>query len=287
VFVRGKDDEWVIVTLYVDDGKAFCKKHEVLIQLLRDLSAAYTATFNFDVKSQYLGMLFDFSVAGQCSVSIPKLIDDVLRDMNVTGGSKYPHDAKLYEVSEDSPALDEKRAKTFYSVVYRLYYAAIRVEVRIQVAVHFLSTRVTKPTEEDWAKLLKILRFLNCTERSVLLLKPNDGPLQTEWWIDVGHAVHVDMRSEVGSVGRLNDATVYVRTSKLKDPGKSSTDSETYGASEEAGAALWTNEFLGSLGMKPAGALLREDNTGTIALHTNGRSNSARTRNFECKRSIT
>jgi hypothetical protein len=142
---------------------------------------------------------------------------------------------------------------------------------------------VTKPTEEDWAKLLKILRFLNCTERSVLLLKPNDGPLQTEWWIDVGHAVHVDMRSEVGSVGRLNDATVYVRTSKLKDPGKSSTDSETYGASEEAGAALWTNEFLGSLGMKPAGALLREDNTGTIALHTNGRSNSARTRHIKIK----
>ena len=283
VFTRGSGCEWVIVTLYVDDGRAFCWSQEILEQLGRDIGAAYAATFNFSPRSQYLGMMFDFTVPGECRITMPKLIDDVLQELDVRGASKYPHDANLYVVDETSPALDAKRSKVFYSVVYKLYYCAIRIEVRIQVAVHFLSTRVTKSTEQDWLKLMKVLRFLNCTERGELLLKPNDGPLQTQFLIDVGHALHMDMKSQIGTLGQLNDATIYVRTSKMKIPSKSTCDSETYGMSEEAGTALWTNEFIGSLGMCPEIVILREDNTATIQLLQNGRSSSARTRHIKIR----
>jgi hypothetical protein len=214
---------------------------------------------------------------------MPKLIDDILSDMHVTGGSKYPHDANLYVVDEKSPLLDAKRSKVFYSVVYKLYYCAIRVEVRIQVAVHFLTTRVTKATEEDWLKMMKILRFLNCTTRSEFLLKPDNEPLQTEWFIDVGHAIHMDMRSQTGSVGKLNGATIYVRTSKQKIVAKSSSESEFKGAADEAGVPLWVNEFLFSIGLRPDCVILREDNTAAIMLHNNGRSNSARTRHMKIR----
>jgi hypothetical protein len=283
VFERGSGEEWIIVTLYVDDGKAFCWRRDLLVQLGREISAAYTATFNFDLKSQYLGMLFDYTEPGVCLVSMPKLIDDVLADLDVKGGSKYPHDSNLYAVDESSPALDAKRVKVFYSVVYKLYYCALRVEVRIQVAVHFLTTRVTKPTEEDWAKLMKVLRFLNCTARGAIRLAPNGGPLCVEWWIDVGHAIHFDMRSQTGSVGKLNDATIYVRTAKQKRPSKSATESEFVGVSDEASAPLWCNEFMFSLGLLPECAVIREDNTACIMLHQNGRSNSARTRHIKIR----
>jgi hypothetical protein len=228
-------------------------------------------------------MWFDFTVPGQCSISMPKLIDDVLSDLQVKGASKYPHDANLYVVDENSPLLDDKRTKVFYSVVYKLYYAAIRVEVRIQVAVHFLSTRVTKSTEQDWGKLMKVLRYLNCTERGVMLLKPDNEPLQSESFIDVGHAVHMNMRSQVGSVTQLNRATIYVRTAIIKTPAKSSTESEQLGLSEEASVALWVNEFLFSMGMCPACAIVREDNTATIMLLNNGRSTSSRTRHIKIR----
>ncbi len=175
VFERGSGEDWVIVTLYVDDGKVFCRRQDVLVQLGRDISAAYTATFNFDLKSQYLEMLFDYSEPGVCLISMPKLIDDVLADLDVKGGSKYPHDSNLYTVDENSPALDAKRVKVFYSVVYKLYYCALRVEVRIQVAVHFLTTRVTKPTEEDRSKLMKVLRFPE-------LYCPRRYPISAERW---------------------------------------------------------------------------------------------------------
>ena len=283
VFMRGSEETWTIVTLYVDDGKAFCQSTSVLRQLGKDLSAAYTATFDINLRSQYLGMIFDFTIPGECSVGMPKLIADVLLQLNVRGGSKYPHDANLYVVDENSPLLDAKRSKVFYSVVYKLYYCSIRTEVRIQVAVHFLTSRVTKATEEDWEKLFKVLRFLNCTKRSVIKLKPDDGALQTEWFIDVGHAIHVDMRSQTGSVGKLNGATIYVRTTKQKIPTKSSTESEHKGASDEAGVPLWVNELIRSLGMVPACVVLREDNTAAIMLHNNGRSNSVRTRHIKIR----
>ena len=91
------------------------------------------------------------------------------------------------------------------------------------------------------------------------------------------------MKSQIGTLGQLNDATIYVRTSKMKIPSKSTCDSETYGMSEEAGTALWTNEFIGSLGMCPEIVILREDNTATIQLLQNGRSNSARTRHMKIR----
>ena len=72
-------------------------------------------TFNFSPRSQYLGMLFDFSIPGECRISMPKLIDDVLKELDLRGASKYPHDAGLYMVDEGSSALDAKRAKVFYS----------------------------------------------------------------------------------------------------------------------------------------------------------------------------
>jgi hypothetical protein len=211
---------------------------------------------------------------------MPKLIDDVLVEMNVTGTSKMPHTSGLYDVDAESPPLDPVRARKFYSIVYKLYYAAIRVETRIQVAIHFLTTRVTKSTEEDWKKLMKVLQFLNGTERSELLLKPDDGPLRAEWLVDVGYAVHADMRSQTGSVGRLNGATIYVRTSKQKCISKSSSESEMRGVADEAGVPHWVNRFLRSLGFAPDSIALREDNTAAIMLHTNGRSTSARTRHI-------
>lgn len=48
VFERGSGEEWMIVTLYVDDEKAFCRRRELLEQLGRDIASVYSVTVNFD-----------------------------------------------------------------------------------------------------------------------------------------------------------------------------------------------------------------------------------------------
>ena len=118
----------------------------------------------------------------------------------------------------------------------------------------------------------------------MILLAPDDEALQCEWFVDVDHAIHSDMmRSQTGSVGKLNGATIYVHMSKQKRPTKSAAESEFIDVSDEAGAPLWVNEFLFSLSLWPECAVLREDNTACIMLHNNGRSNSARTRHIKIR----
>ena len=91
------------------------------------------------------------------------------------------------------------------------------------------------------------------------------------------------MRSQTGSVRKLNGAVIYVRTSKQKINTKSSTESEFKGASDEASVPLWMNEFLFSLGKCPDCVVIREDNTAAIMLHNNGRSDSSRTRHMKIR----
>ena len=84
-------------------------------------------------------------------------------------------------------------------------------------------------------------------------------------------------------MGKINGATIYVRTSKQKINAKSATESEFRGVSDEAGIALWVNQLLHCLGMYPECVVLRKDNTAAIMLHNNGRSNSWRSRHFKIR----
>jgi hypothetical protein len=122
VFVRSGDteDDLFIVCLYVDDGRGFCKNQSLIDNFRSDLSKAVKATFDFGLRSQYLGMIIDTSVEGETRIMIPKIIDEVLSALKITGRSKLPHGDDLFEVDPLSPPLDSRRAKIFYSVVYKL-----------------------------------------------------------------------------------------------------------------------------------------------------------------------
>ena len=69
--------------------------------------------------------------------------------------------------NESSLLLDEARRKRFYSKMAQLLYLGKRIRMDILTAVAFLTTRVTKATEEDDGKLLRVLKYLFGTpERS-------------------------------------------------------------------------------------------------------------------------
>jgi hypothetical protein len=55
-------------------------------------------------------------------------------------------------------------------MAYQLLFAANRAQRDIQMAVFFLTTRVQKPNEDDWAKLMQVLPYLNGTRHLKLIL---------------------------------------------------------------------------------------------------------------------
>ena len=47
-----------------------------------------------------------------------------------------------------------------HTVVYQLLFAANRARRNIQTAVSFLATRVKAPYEDDWEKLVRVLKYI-------------------------------------------------------------------------------------------------------------------------------
>jgi len=84
----------------------------------------------------------------------------------------------------------------FYTFVMKAMFLCKRGRPDIQPGIPFLVTRVRGPTEQDWAKLTRLLSFLKHTQDDVLTLGA-DNELSGEWWVDAAFAVHPDYKSQL------------------------------------------------------------------------------------------
>ena len=68
---------------------------------------------------------------------------------------------KLFEVRKDAVPLDEDRSILFHRLVAQLLYIMKRTRTDITPAIPFLTTRVSKPTKDDWNKLRNVIEYLS------------------------------------------------------------------------------------------------------------------------------
>jgi hypothetical protein len=70
------------------------------------------------------------------------------------------------------------------------------------MAVAFLTTRVKSPDEDDWGKLMRVLKYLNRTKYLKLRLT-EDNLSMLKWYMDRSHNVHWYCRGHGGAVFSL------------------------------------------------------------------------------------
>jgi len=51
---------------------------------------------------------------------------------------------------------------------------------------------VSSPTEQDWKKLSRFIRYLRGTKELSLVLEGDNG-FNVKWWVDASFAIHPDM----------------------------------------------------------------------------------------------
>ena len=71
--------------------------------------------------------------------------------------------------------MDAVRAEQYHSRVAKLLYLAKRVRPDILTAIAYLSTRVLAPTEDDWAKLGRLLKYINGSKDLGICLEAGTG----------------------------------------------------------------------------------------------------------------
>ena len=195
--------------------------------------------------------------------------------MSARSTAPSPATEKLFQVDDDAKPLNKVKAEEFHTIVAKGLFACKRTRPDILPAIAFLCTRVENPTDEDWAKLIRLLKHINGTSKERLILSAND--LQViKWYVDASFAVHPDFKSHTGGVMTMGGGAVQSISCQQKLNTRSSTEAELVRADDAAMMILWTRLFLKDQGYDVTKNVLFQDNKSAILLEKNGKKSSGK-----------
>jgi hypothetical protein len=133
-----------------------------------------------------------------------------------------------------------------------------------------MHTSVLQYTEQDWAKLKRVMQFLNRTLDDYMIIGA-DSLTVLKTWVDASYGVHPDMKSHTGGVISLGRGVIMSKSSKQKLNTKSSTEAELVGASDYLPSTIWAKMFLEEQGYEIRENSFFQDNQSAMKLEKNGR----------------
>jgi hypothetical protein len=267
------DDKQCTIVWYVDDTKISHVDDKVVTGVIAKLEEKFgEMTVTRGKEHVFLGMNIKFNEDGTATIKMKEYIQEAIADFgeDITRTAATPAKRDLFEVNEESPALKGEKRETFHSVVAKLLYVSQRGRMDVLLPVVFLCTRVSCSTEQDWAKLKRVLEFLNGSLDESLTIGADDiGKMKT--WVDASYAVHRDMKSHTGGAVSFGRGAMMGKSSKHKLNTKSSTEAELVGASDYLSYPIWAKRFLEAQGHKIDENIFYQDNQSTIRFEKNGR----------------
>jgi hypothetical protein len=294
------DGDQITIQFHVDDLKISHMKQSVIGSVLSDLNDVFgtdkkpLAASTGDIHD-YLGLTIDYSEKGKVKFTMYDFLEDILGEMpdDMKGTAPTPANDHLFDVEDDSPALNEKEADFFHRTTARLLFAAKRARPDLQVAVAYLCTRVKSPTQSDYKKLTRVIKYLRLTIFIPLVLGW-DGTGRLTWSVDASFAIHKDMRSHTGAVLTMGQGALMSMSLKQKINTKSSTEAELVGVDDAMNFVEWIQLFVeqqiisvnDNSVLKTIGCdtVIQQDNTSTIQLENNGKASSTkRTRHINIR----
>jgi hypothetical protein len=220
------------VAWHIDDLKVSHAKSVVVDQFIANMEGEFGKETPLN-KSRgkvhdYLGMTLDFSKSGAVTVMMIDYIKGILHDApkEMRGSATTPAANHLFQVNQVNPVpLNTEKAEIYVHIVMQLLYLSQRARPDIHTAVSFLCGRLTKPDEDDYKKLARVLKYLDSTVDMPLVLAADDTG-KIRWWVDASYAVHADMKSHTGGTMSLGRGSIYSTSSKQKLVTRSSNEAE-------------------------------------------------------------
>jgi transposase InsO family protein len=249
------------------------------IQITRDCAAR---TLTICQSAYTLDVLKRFNMQDCEPVSTPMTLDKLFP-------SAKAGDAPATGQQSADVQLDEAGTKRYQSAVGSLMYASQATRPDITYAVTALSQFCSKPTEEHWRAVKRVLRYLRGTMHYGLTYRgptsPNEPPsLTLRGYCDSDWAEDsIDRRSITGYAFLLSGAPISWASRKQSTVAHSSTEAEYMAVSDAAKEAVWWRSFLSSLGFNQSNATtILSDNQGSIKLSKNPE-NHRRTKHIDVR----
>jgi hypothetical protein len=279
------DGSRIYTAIYVDDLFTISSNPNLINELNKDLENEYgKMSINLSKIHKYLGMKFDFSEDSKVKITMEDYLSEIVSESNVQTAADTPAADNLFSISQKSPLLEETLRESFHSTVAQLLFAAIRVRPDILLPVIFLTSRVTKATEEDAKKLRRILRYLKGTPELGIVLGPDvHGELRIHMYADASYGVHEDCKSHSGIDLTLGRGPIRCRSIKQKIVARSSTESEVIAASDASKEAAHQANLMEAMQFELQPIIFHQDNQSAIKMMENGGSYSDRTKHMKIR----
>ena len=283
------------VTMHVDDLKVSHvdpKVNDVFIEHFKHLynrDSLKPVSVRRGKIHDYLGIDLDFTHVGNVRISMIKYSDKIFNDFPeqicTTAPPSTPAANHLFDIRDDNDPLkrplNEEQSGHFHRAVAQLLFLCMRSRRDIQTAISFLTTRVRAPDEDDWNKLVRVLKYLYGTRHMKLTLSVHNMST-VKWWVDASYGTHWDCKGHTGMMMSLGKGAVLSSSRKQKLNTKSSTESELVGVDDVISKILWGKYFIESLGYTVDQNILLQDNKSTILLAKNGKlSSSSKTKHIK------
>jgi hypothetical protein len=280
------NDKQCTIGYYVDDNIATHVEDDVLSDIIEVVKTEVGAiTVSRGNTHNFLGMNITFNDDGTLSIRMAEYIAETLREFpgKLRKSSATPARGDLQQIDNSSKPLDKEHSEIFHSLVMKLMFLCQRSRLDITTAISFLCTRVQSPTEEDWAKLKRVLEFLNGSINDPMILGA-ESLEELLNFVDVSFAVHQDMKSHTGGAASFGRGVFMSQSKKQKINTTSSTEAEVVGVSDYLPNTIWLLKFLEAQGYKSKKCVLYQDNESAIKLLKFGqKSSSRRTRHFDIR----
>ena len=286
IFNKWHEDKQVQSTIgvYVDDLITTCKDTAIAESIITWLQ------FEFDELKitrgeihKFTGMVFDFTTPRKLKITMKKALEDILKRNKITGRAATPSTPELFSIDAESPRLDKEQAEKFHSEVASISYLVKRIKPECLTVTSFLMTRVHYSTEQDWAKLQRLLNYLSGTQDTPLTLEMNEGPIDIVANIDSSHASHGDYRGHTGIFITLGKGAIQAISTKQPINTKSSAESELVAASDGATPAINVLNIITCQGIQVKSLIIEQDNKSTLAMISNGRATGPTSRHINIR----
>ena len=240
------------IAWYVDDNQISHMDTNYVTKIIEMIEGRFgKMTVTRGKEHVFLGMDIKYCDNGTAEIRMVNYLKEAIEEFgeDIVKTAVTPANRKLFEVSEESPDLDQNKREVFHSITAKLLYVSQRGRMDIQLAIAFLCSRVSCSTAEDWDKLRRILQYIKGLLDMYRIIGADDlSKMMT--WVDASYAVHRDMKSHTGGVISFGTGAVMSKSTKQKLNTKSSTEAELVGASDYLPNAIWAKKFLEAQGYK-------------------------------------
>lgn len=283
-FRRTTENLIIIISIHVDDFAIAASNQSLVDETLRVLQSKYKLK-TFESLEAYIGIHLTHNADGSVTLTQPAMIRQIFNDYKCKPNKvRVPIPADFNDAyQDDSPPID---SQSYLRLLGRLMYI-VRTRPDIAYAISRLSTRSQRPTEKDFASLIRVLVYLNHTINLGLRFHKSSHdssvPRRLFCFVDAAYATHMDSKSHSGySFGMDNEAGMFFsRSTKQTGVTLSSTEAENWAAVEATKEIIWFRDLLAELGFpQTEPTTIYADNTSMITLAQSFSGNHSKVKHF-------